>query len=377
MRRPTKILHVTTASDRVSGAERLLIDIARVADRSRWDLAFLTLASEGVVNRSLKEHGWPVYSAELSTARDIVGGLARVLSVIRATRPDIIHTHLWHPAVLGAVIGRFTGARVVETRHYHDYYLIHQRRTRLLLSGWASRTMAGVASVSPASKTHLVQAERVPPQRVVVIENGVDTDHLGTFSKSEGRARLTEAGVSSGPILVCAAIFEERKGHRYLIEALSELTQAFPGVQLVLLGTGLLVDAVRAQARERGLSERVHFLGHREDVHSLIAGADVYIQPSTEEGFGLAVVEAMALHVPVVVSDVGGMKSTVEHDRTGLRVPPGDAAALARAIGSVLSDGDKARRLADTARASAASRYSIHRMVREYEAWYDRVLAER
>jgi glycosyltransferase involved in cell wall biosynthesis len=147
-----------------------------------------------------------------------------------------------------------------------------------------------------------------------------------------------------------------------------------PEARLVLLGMGKREQATRDEVRRLGLENHVHFLGHREDVHPLLAGLDVYVQPSIQEGFGLAVIEAMAMKRPVVVSAVGGMLQTVEPNRSGLQVPPAEPTALANAILSLVNDPARARLLGERASERVKESYSLSRMLREYDAVYRRTL---
>jgi len=373
--RPLRILHLTTCSDRVGGAERMLIDLARRADRKRWDLTFMTLADDGPVSAALAKAGWPVYSAQLSRATDLPLALIRIAAVLRRTQPDVLHTHLWHAGLIGTLMRPFTNAQIVQTRHYEDFFLLRKMPVRVTLDKWVARRAAAIAAVSAGTKAHLLCNEQVSEHKITVIENGVDIEQLGAYSRKEGHAKLDSEGIVGDPILLCAGTFDVRKGHIYLIKAFRGLVRKLPKAQLVLLGIGELMQTIRDQVKDLGLETSVHFLGYREDAHALMAGADVYLQPSIEEGFGLAVIEAMALNVPVVVSDVGGMKGTVEHGVTGIRVPPRDPDALAHSIRELVSCPARAAQLAQAARATVHARYSIQQIVNEYDAWYRRLLS--
>jgi glycosyltransferase involved in cell wall biosynthesis len=245
----------------------------------------------------------------------------------------------------------------------------------MLADRWVARKAEAIAAVSTGAKNHLIHVEQISEHKITVIENGVDVEQLRKHSRDEARVKLNNEGVVGVPILLCTGTFDVSKGHIYLVHAFRALLQKFPTAQLVLLGIGPLIGYIREQVRALGLEENVHFLGYREDAHSLMAGADVYVQPSVQEGFGLAVVEAMALSVPVIVSDVGGMKGTVEHGLTGIKVPPREPNALAYSIEELISCPLRAAQLARAARAKALSRYSSRRIVNEYDSWYRRVLS--
>jgi glycosyltransferase involved in cell wall biosynthesis len=372
-----EVLHLTTATERIAGAERLLIDIGRFVDRTEWSLAFVTLRSRGPVSEELEATGWPVFSLRIEEDWMLPLGAARLLALLQQRRPAVLHAHLFHGAVLGAFVRRFMAAKLVQTRHYSDYVTQFGSRARQTLDHWAARRADAVIAVSDAARDQLVRDEGVSPLRVSTVENGVDWVRLASLEYDAGRHELRSLGVPDGRIVGCCASFRAQKGHRYLLEACSTLRTTFPDLQVVLLGVGPDEGDLRDRTRSLGLTDSVHFLGHREDALNLMSGFDVYVQPSVEEGFGLAVVEAMAMGRPVVVSDVGGMTKTVEHGRSGLRVEPANPEALADALAALLLDPVRARTLGQAARERIRKRYNIARTLSGYDEVYKTVLGDR
>ena len=167
------------------------------------------------------------------------------------------------------------------------------------------------------------------------------------------------------------------KGHKYLIEAVSKLKKDFPSLHLVIVGSGDRHDALLQQAKLAGLDDAVHFLGHRDDVEVCLAGMDLFVLPSLNEGMGRALVEAMAAGLPVIASRVGGIPAVISHEHTGLLVPPGDAGALADAIRRLLDRPDWAKQLGLAAGRSVDSRYGSVSMVRVIESIFAEALSAR
>lgn len=371
-----RVFHLTTSGDVIAGAEQLLIGIARLADRARWDLAFCSLTPRDKMHDALAAHGWPVHALDLHGFPSLPGTLRRLRAVLAEFRPDVLHAHLSHATILAAVAGmldhRFV---IVQTRHYSDY-VARFRKRRLVADAWAARRCDRIIAVSEAARTQLVEAEGFDRERVTVVDNGVEWDQLSALDPSEGRRKLTALGVPPGPTIGCAATFNIRKGHTYLLQAMVQVHARRPDARLVLLGTGPDEAITRAEVKRLGLTDRVHFLGHRADAHPLIAGLDVYVQPSVEEGFGLALIEAMATRRPVVATAVGGMMQTVDPDRTGLRVPPGDPAALAGALLALLEDPARGAELGKNASENVRQHYSLQRMLDQYDDVYRLALAD-
>lgn len=376
---PLRVLHVTTTSRIIAGTERLLVDMARLADRRQWALALCTLSARDALHFMFEAERWETSALGMKGVTSLPATLERLRREIAVRRPDIVHVHLSHAAILGAVALHLTGRRrpaLVQTRHYSNF-VARFRPRRLFLDAWAARQCDQLIAVSDAAKAQLVDVERVATDRVTVVVNGVDWDALSALDHCVGREKLKALGVPDGKIIGCAASFNVRKGHTHLLQAIPSILQHFPDTELALFGTGEDEARVRAEALALGIHHHVHFLGHRSDVHALIAGLDVYVQPSIEEGFGLAVIEAMATRRPVVGTAVGGMLETIIPNKTGLRVRPADSGALATAIVDLLGNAEHAAQLAETGSRWTRERYSIQQMIRAYDNVYREALARR
>jgi glycosyltransferase involved in cell wall biosynthesis len=172
---------------------------------------------------------------------------------------------------------------------------------------------------------------------------------------------------------------EPKKGLAVLLHALADVARRndMPAWQCVLVGDGPARDGLRHLAAELGLPGRIVFAGMRRDAASVLPVMDIFVCPSLYEGFGIAIVEAMAAGRPVIASDVGGIPEIVVHEDTGLLVPPGDAGALADAIAALLSRPDRARALGARGRERARQRFSIGTAVRRHQQLYEALSARR
>jgi glycosyltransferase involved in cell wall biosynthesis len=222
----------------LAGAEQLLIGFARLADPAQWDLAFCTLTERNDLHRALDEYPWPAYALAMTGYTSVPSGVHRLRRLLDEFRPDIVHTHLSHAALLAAIVATVDRRlRVVQTRHYSDY-VARFRKRRHTADAWAARRSKRVIAVSEAAKLQLIQNERVPPTRVTVVENGVEWDRLAALDHADGRRRLTDLGVPPGAAIGCAASFNVRKGHTHLLHAMVRVRARHPHARLVLLGTG-------------------------------------------------------------------------------------------------------------------------------------------
>src|SRR5205807_1684598 len=208
--------------------------------------------------------------------------------------------------------------------------------------------------------------------RPVVVPNAVRPAFVPAAARQDPR--------TADQLVVCAARLTPEKGVDVLLRAVARLRPAFPRLRLLVLGP---VQAghedYRAQldrlARDLSLNGIVSFAGFVEHPEDRWASAHVYVQPSREEGFGLAVAEAMASGLPVVATRVGGLEELVEHGRTGLLVVPDDPDALAAAVRRLLADPELAQRMGDMGRAHVTAQYTVERMVDGVEAVYRGLLA--
>ena len=218
-----------------------------------------------------------------------------------------------------------------------------------------------------------LEAGGVPPERVVPIPNGVDTERLRPAEPAERRAlrerlRLpTEARIAvyTGRLVRYKGLFE-------LVEAWAALCRTRGDLKLLLVGSGGLdVDACESELRERvarlGLSAQVHFTGAVPDVRDLLRAADVFVFPSQDEAFGLSLVEAMACGLPAVSTTVGGLADVVRDGKNAVAVAERAAAALEDALGHLLDDAPRRARLGRAAREDAVARFGMDAVVDDYQ----------
>ena len=254
-------------------------------------------------------------------------------------RPDVVHAHVYQAAPPALVLGRLSRAPVAITEHYTGFQRGLVTGYDRLLARLSFERADVVAPVSEELAGHL--RALAPSARIEVVPNVVDTDAFAPPPNRHDEAP---------PRLLTVAALAEKKGHRFLLEALTEI----PNVRLDVVGDGELRDLLERQAVALGLGDRVHFLGERskEEVADLMRQADLFVLPSLAENLPVVLIEAQASGLPVVATDVGGVSELVDRD-AGALVPAGDARLLAAAIRDTLarrSDFDAAA-LAERARA--------------------------
>jgi L-malate glycosyltransferase len=222
----------------------------------------------------------------------------------------------------------------------------------------AYRCAARVVANSRAAG-QMLQQEGLAPESIAVIPNGVD---LGAYIDRTPSAQIQR--------IVTVANLRPEKGHETLIASAAALVRSYPHLRFQIVGEGPRKHELQDLAAARGVSQHVEFLGHSDDVPSVLAAADVFVLPSRSEAFPNSVIEAMAAGLPVIASAVGGLLDLIDHDRTGLLVPPSDAEALTHALRFLIENPTHAAAIGATARMEIRQRYSFERMVRAFEDLY-------
>jgi glycosyltransferase involved in cell wall biosynthesis len=238
-----------------------------------------------------------------------------------------------------------------------DLYIPERTAAQNRAQRLAYRCAHRVVANSGAAAARL-EAEGVPPQKVVQIPNGIDVD------------LYSDAPDFRPPRITTVAHVRPGKGIDDLLGAAALLCRERPDVTFRIAGDGSLRGALEARRDALGLTECVHFLGHVSDIPALLRESGVFAFPSLMEASPNAVIEAMAAGLAVVATDVGGIPEVVERERTGVLVPPGDPRALARELGSLVGDRERCERLGLAARAAIRARFSFERMVEAFEALY-------
>jgi glycosyltransferase involved in cell wall biosynthesis len=228
-----------------------------------------------------------------------------------------------------------------------------------------------ITTVSEDLASFLAEALKLRRSWLAVVHNGIPLPPpLSAAERTARRASArTAIGVPpDGPLLIAVGNLYPVKGHATLVRALAQL----PGARAAIAGRGEEESSLRNLAGELGLSDRFHLLGLRDDVDTVFAAGDVFVQPSLSEGLPLAVLEAMAAGLPVVATRVGGIAEAVEDGCTGHLVPPADPERLAGALRLTLELPDRGAALGAAGRARAETEFSVETMARRYRALYAR-----
>ncbi|MGQ5524787.1 glycosyltransferase family 4 protein [Chitinimonas sp. PSY-7] len=198
----------------------------------------------------------------------------------------------------------------------------------------------------------------IKPDRIKVLHPILPLADIRAGASQPLRDDLAKIVNGPGPLIVHAAMLRPEKGHRTILAALPGLRRTFPELRIVFAGQGVELERLQAEVTQLGLDEAVYFAGLMMPVYPLMARADVVIMPSLYEPLGLSQLEALALGVPVAVSNTGGLPETVIHGKTGWVISPGDTAAWETGLTEALSNPTSARKMAMDGRKWVEATYS-------------------
>ena len=351
-----RVLWLTTSAD-TDGPGRALL---AVLNRWREDDTVTVCALRGVsaAFRSECRPGVEAHAIGMRGGWDLAA-VARLVQFCRRWRPDVVHTQLSRADWIGRPLGRALGVPVISTIHnvhsrmYEAEFTPIVARLGLVCDRLSAKFVTRFVAVSSGVRRDL-EANGVPSDRIVVIHNGLSLDRRPTAAARDVVRRAWN--VSPEDIVVgTVALFKMQKGLSVLVEAARIAAAVNPRLRFVHMGDGPLRDDITRQVAAAGLGDRFRLLGRVPDPVKFLSGLDIFALPSIWEGLPIALLEAMSAGLPAVGTAVSGIEEVIEHDRSGLLVPPADAGALANAILSLASDPAARRRLAEGAVSRSAS----------------------
>ena len=360
-RRPLRVAHVVHGLE-VGGLEKQVIETVRRADGRIVQPQIICTDYVGRLADDISR------STSVSAINARPGfdwrAILRLAVLLRRSRIDIIHSHNERSHFLSTLAGRLARIPVhINTRH--GVYPPTTRRGAIRRRAMG-RSSDLVVAVSRVARDVTVERDQIPSAKVRIINNGTDVN-APQLTRSEARRRLNLKNEFF--VIGAAGRLAPEKDYATLIDAFAQAQADIPNVAGVILGDGELAGALAQAARTRGC-QSLRFCGYRPDAASLLAGFDVFIQPSLTEGISNSVLEAMATGLPVIATAVDGNIEAIGDDGAGLLVPPRDARALATAIATLAREPEQRARLGAAARQRATAHFSIEATARAYEALY-------
>lgn len=333
----------------------------------------IVASSGGELTDRLKKDGIEHIYLPIDTSADVGLHTAmsyfRLLHIIKEEGIQIIHAQTRVAQVIAYLLAKRTGVAFISTCHG----FFKKRLGRRFLPCWGMRVVA----ISDAVREHLVNDMGVSKDKVRLVYNGIDLNRFSKhYSENDKSLIRKEYGIADIPTIGMISRFSVVKGHRYLLMAFAKLLKKTPNLQLLIVGDGpdRYIEGLKALADKLAIRERVVFHGLCRDTSIPLSIMDLFCHPSLQEGLGLAILEAMAMGLPVVASDVGGVYSLIKHRHNGILVPPKDADALAEAISEILSNKPMAEKMGSFSKRIARDRFALDRMAESLLKVYQEVI---
>ena len=356
----------------IGGLQRVVVDLAKRMDKDRFHVSVCALREGGPLEKELADDGIEVIRMPAMNNRADYFRFWKLYKAMIEKKPAVIHTHNTEPLTDGVPAALL--ARVPVKVHTDHARRFPDKKRYMFAERLLSHFLCQFVAVSEHTKGNLVRYEKIHPDKIKVVLNGIAGEKYG--SRIDREKKKAELGIdpSKSPILGVAARLTKQKGISYLLQATKMLCNDFPDVLLLIAGEGELWDRLHAEVKELVIERNVLFLGPRLDIHEILQIQDIFILPSLFEGLPLVLLEAMAASLPIVATDVGGTRQAVRDGANGFLVPSEDASGLYAAIKRLAENQAMRETFSRNSLERFQKEFTLERMVRTYEQIYQNCL---
>jgi len=366
--RRIRVLYLIWSLD-LGGAEQVVVDLARRLSKQNFKPMICCLNDKGRLSPLVEKEGIKVFALHKKPKFDPFL-ISKLIDLIKREKVDLIHTHLFTANLWGRIAGKLCEVPVVSSEHGMDHWRrgFHWALDRMLTS-----VSKGMVFVSESAKRFYSEKNPSVNGKSRVIHNGIEIANFqNPYPKEEIRKSL---GIAIGEqVIGIVGRLVPEKAHEDFIEAIQLLAQEKKNILGLIIGEGELSESLKKLVQQIGLEQHILFAGYRSDLVQLYHSMDVLVLSSLREGLPLTLLEGMAAGVPVVATDVGGIKEVIKDGEDGVLVPPNDPAALANAISRILDDSILRERVVSAAKEKVKNYFSVEKMVNDHELLYAEVL---
>ncbi|MEI6825839.1 MAG: glycosyltransferase [Desulfuromonadales bacterium] len=347
----------------LAGTEVHLFNLAKGMKEAGYsDLEVLSMSGEGEIFDWMAINDIPVKNFRMKSVRNPIFfvDMVRLIFYLIKQSPDIVHTYLDTANVFGVIAAKCAGVKRIMTSR-RDLGVFRSRRMEIMM-GKLSNGVEKIVCVCKAAASESMRRENLCGNNIMVIHNGIKLD---TF-KSEFRVISAEA-----PVFCNVAVPNRtEKGHSDLIAAFAIVLQSVPMARLRLVGDGWLLPVLRSQADQLGIDQSIEFYGKSLDIPSVMKDVSVFVIPSHSEGISNALLEAMAMGIPAVATDVGGNPDVVTHGVTGVLVEAKSPESIAQGMLNIISDKNKLLSMSLAAQEVVKKEFNYSKMISAYDDLY-------
>ncbi len=360
------------------GAEDQRLTILKHVNRDKYDISICCLEKVGDIGKQIEEIGFKVHCLNKPSNPYNILTTFSLFRYLLENRYDIVQTSLFNANFHGRIAAKLAGIPHIISEEHSEHY--QYNTAKFLPYIWADKILSmftdRIICCSNSVMDSISELEGLPKDKLQAILSVVNFSKLKiTIDKKEMRHRL---GLNNSDIVLGnIATISPRKGHGILIKAFKLIRDMLPNVKLVIAGREdpQTKEGLLKLIKEFNLSKDIVFLGKQENLANVFNIMDIFILSSFIEGIPLTVVEAMYMNIPVIVTDVGGLREIIEDGETGIIVPSNDSQSIAKAAHDLLSNTNKIANIVRNAKASALNRFIPQRYVSELEKCYDSIIS--
>jgi glycosyltransferase involved in cell wall biosynthesis/2-polyprenyl-3-methyl-5-hydroxy-6-metoxy-1,4-benzoquinol methylase len=372
-----KIMYLYESLHR-AGAEQLLVTILKNLDRSRFYPIVYCLGDKGSLAQEIEATGVSVTSLNKKIHILNLAIIYDLMRILKWERPDILHTNLFFPNVFGRVASKLSGLKsVVTTLHNPDYTYENNGRLTFRLRKTIDKYSAELSKTRFIAVSDAVKKDferNLNFKDIKVIRNFIDTSRFKTKDLNLVAQKRKELGFKEDDIVIAnVGRLHPQKGQIHLIEAFDLVHKHNPKCRLLIVGSGALDADLKERVENLRLKESVIFLKDRSDVPEIMCACDIFAFPSLYEGFGIALVEAMACGLAVVASDLEVFRDILTPGSDAILTEKANPQELAKNISKLVDDEKLRKYLGRNAREKALGLFDATRHVRELEDFYQAV----
>ena len=359
-----KMIHILWLVDHLGydgvmhGAGKYYLNTIPFFNKSEFNIVLLVIRKKDQLTDYFTDKGITV--DHLGRSKYDPRALFDIIKVVKSLNISLIHTHGYGADNFGRAAGFLL--RIPTIVHSHDEnsnYPFHQYLADLLFKRFTKKTIA----VSESVKESCVKKRNMSRDRIFVIHNGIPINEL--INPEEEQIQKEKKNYNINPdakVIGTVARLREEKGVKFIIKSMPKILDVFPNIILYIAGDGPLRQELENLSKDIGVGNKVIFTGFQRDIAKVLSVIDIFVASSLTEGFGLVVVEAMAMAKPIVATKVGGILEILKDGETGLFIPPKDPESLAEKIIYLLQNEEKARYLGEKAK-EESKRYDINNYV--------------
>lgn len=369
-----KILYVITKADEIGGAQTHVRDLASKFQDDGNEVIVI-VGENGIFTEQLKEKKIKFIIVDklqrnISPLKDILCAL-KLRKIIKKISPDIVTLHSSKAGILGRLALIFTSIPVIFTAHgwaFTDGISWKKKYFYILIEKIFTYLTDHIIVVSNNDKELAIKYKVVPASKQIVIHNGIP-DILDSSLLEE---KQKESKNISPISLISIARFSKQKDHKTLLYALKEISDK--NWHLKLVGKGPLLEEVKLLSKELNINDKIEFCGERDDIEFLLSKSDIFILSTNWEGLPISIIEAMRASLPIVATNVGGIKELIIDNENGYLIERNSSHQLSNKIASLIISKEKRLSFGKKSREIFLKEFHIYQMYKKTKYLYEKTI---